>query len=84
MIDARQTPKQMQEQRDGVHVLNQYRCTRNEPYMGNCPGNTDITARQGYYITAATERDAKTTLKALFPDDTEGFTATLWKENVQS
>lgn len=37
--------------------MNEYRCTRNEPYLNpNCFGHTDLEARQGFYIKADSEQ----------------------------
>jgi len=33
-------------------MLNDYRVTRRKPYGPGTPGHTDLSARQGYYITA--------------------------------
>ncbi len=60
---------------------NEYRCTRNQPYLNlNCFGYTDLESRQGYYIKAESEQDAIAQMAQLYPDDDAGFTAHLWKE----
>jgi hypothetical protein len=66
--------------------MNEYRLTRNRPYMDtNCPGKDDRRSRQGYYITAPTREDALRQMAEQFKDDVLfgcGFTCDLWKENV--
>ena len=66
--------------------MNEYRLTRNRPYMGtDCPGKNDRTARQGYYITAPTREEALVKMAQRFKDDVEfgcGFTCDLWKQGV--
>ena len=58
--------------------MNQYRCTRNQPYQNpHCLGIPDLSARQGYYINAATEQEAIAIMAQLYPDDDAGFTAQL-------
>lgn len=47
----------------------QFRCTRQAPYGPGCPGFTDKTARQGYYITAKNEDEALTKMKEKFPNE---------------
>ena len=62
--------------------LKEYRCTRNSLYSHECLGRDDVTARQGHYIRAESEQEALTLMEQKFPDDTEGFTAKLWKEQL--
>jgi hypothetical protein len=62
-----------------VEELYEFRCTRNTPYMHNCLGRDDISARQGYYIKARDAEDAIRKMAERFPEDTEGFTATKWQ-----
>jgi hypothetical protein len=57
--------------------MNEYRCTRNQPYLDpRCFGHTDLETRQGYYIKAESEQDAIAQMTELYPDDNAGFTAT--------
>jgi hypothetical protein len=63
--------------------VNEYRCTRNQPYQHECFGKNDLGARQGYYINATSEEEALKVMAAEHPADTAGFTAELWKENVR-
>jgi hypothetical protein len=59
----------------------EWRCTRNQPYMDKgCTGFKDTGARQGHYVRARTWDAAIWEMKKKFPNDTEGFTATRWKE----
>lgn len=64
--------------------MNEYRLTRNRPYMGtNCPGKTNRSARQGYYITAESKEAALAQMAKDFPEDVawgSGFTCDLWRE----
>ena len=55
-----------------------YRCTRPEVYDPGCPGHTDPTARQGYYIEADSERAALFRMHEKFPEDTK-FDIYEWK-----
>ncbi len=55
--------------------MNDYRCTRNSVYPPTSPGHTDLTAREGYYVRAATRDEALRAMRRRFPDDLEGFTA---------
>lgn len=67
--------------------MNEYRCTRDYPYQGNCPGNTNPKTRQGYYITAYCPRVALSIMAERFPQDVAfgyWFTCDLWKENVRT
>lgn len=58
-------------------MIQQYRCTRDTPYQGNCLGATSTRDRQGYYINATSAEDAIAQMKQQFPNE-EGFTAELW------
>lgn len=58
-------------------MIQQYRCTRDKPYVGNCPGATNPRDRQGYYINATSVEDAIAQMKLRFSNE-EGFTAELW------
>jgi hypothetical protein len=62
--------------------MNEYRCTRNSPYMHECFGKNDTGARQGYYIVASSEQEALKVMADEHPADRYGFTCELWKENV--
>lgn len=60
--------------------MNEYRLTRNEPYLNpKCFGHTDLEARQGYYIKASCEEEAIALMLTQFPHDTAGFTCELWE-----
>ncbi len=51
--------------------MNHYRCTRDAPYDDpNCPGHKDVTARQGHYVNAETEDDARAKMAREFPGET--------------
>lgn len=71
---------------------NEYRCTRRGPYQGDCPGKTDVSARQGYYIRAENEHSARVKLVAMLEtdglynlnDQLYGFDVQLWKENISA
>ncbi len=58
--------------------MTEFRCTRNRPYVSpTCLGHSDLTARQGYYINAATRDEALTRMAVLFPEEYDlraGFT----------
>lgn len=62
--------------------VNEYRCTRNSPYMHDCIGRDDLGARQGHYVEATSELEAMEVMAKDYPSDRHGFTAQLWKENV--
>lgn len=57
-------------------LKHEYRCTRNQPYTEH----TELSAREGHYIEAESEFDALIRMGKKFPNDTAGFTATLYKE----
>jgi hypothetical protein len=58
----------------------EYRCTRNALYSHRCLGQQDLSARQGYYITAASEEEAWEKMALRFPEETEeGFTVAEWE-----
>lgn len=58
----------------------EYRCTRNVLYSHQCLGRDDLSARQGYYITAASEEEAWQKMATRFPEEvTEGFTVQEWE-----
>lgn len=54
--------------------MNEYRCTRNQPYTHNCIGRDDIGARQGYYIEAQSADEALRIMADEWSNDTAGFT----------
>lgn len=55
--------------------MKKYRCTRNSQYLHNCPGQNDLSARQGYYITAHNQEEAWQKMAIMFPEETKiGFT----------
>jgi len=61
-------------------MVKEYRCTRNALYQHDCLGRDDITARQGYYITAASTEEAWQKMATRFPEETEaGFTVQEWE-----
>jgi len=62
--------------------LNEYRMTRNSLYGHNCIGRDDLSARNGHYITAGTEHEARVQMNAMYPADAGDFTCQLWKEDV--
>ena len=48
--------------------MNEYRLTRNEPYINpNCFGHTNLAARSGYYFKADSEQDAIAQMEVQFP-----------------
>jgi hypothetical protein len=58
----------------------EYRCTINYGYTRGTVGHDDLSARQGYYIRAASWGHAIAQMAEKFPDEAEeGFTAQLWK-----
>jgi hypothetical protein len=60
--------------------MNEYRLTRNEPFLNpNCFGHTDLEVKSGYYIKASCEEEAIALMQEMFPHDTAGFTSELWK-----
>ena len=63
--------------------MNEYRLTRNHPYRNpNCFGFADLSARQGFYITADSAVEAEAIMSLDFPEDWESFTCHLCKEDV--
>ncbi len=55
-------------------MQNEYRCTRRALYKTEgCPGHTNLSARQGYYIRADSKEEALRTMAQDFPKDVEGF-----------
>lgn len=58
----------------------EYRCTRNALYSHQCLGHSDLSARQGYYVTAASQEEAWQKMACKFPEETsEGFTIEDWQ-----
>lgn len=79
----RMTSKQI-ENKDGLVSLNLYRCTRGTPYQADCPGRTDVTSRQGYYISAPNADSALLKMRIMFMEDQHDFTCELWRENIHA
>lgn len=52
----------------------EYRCTRERPYTNDCPGRRNKQARQGHYIDAEDELDARGQMCLKFPNDNGWFT----------
>ena len=49
----------------------EYRMTLNGPYAEpTCAGHDDISARQGYYVVAFTEDEARDIMLKIFPNET--------------
>lgn len=60
--------------------MQEYRCTRNALYTHDCIGYDDITARQGYYIQAASAEEAWERMAIRYPEETTvGFTVQDWQ-----
>lgn len=60
--------------------MKEYRCTRNASYAHNCLGHNDLTARQGYYISADSAEEAWERMAIRFPEEVEvGFTVEEWE-----
>ncbi|MUH00606.1 hypothetical protein F7734_53400 [Scytonema sp. UIC 10036] len=59
--------------------MTEFRCTRNAPYVtANCLGNQDTSSRQGYYVCAASKKEALKIMSAIFPAEVkDGFTVEL-------
>ena len=61
-------------------MLKEFRCTRNALYSHDCLGHEDISARQGYYIMAASEEEAWQRMATRFPEEAgDGFTVEQWQ-----
>lgn len=61
-------------QRNTRFVSKVFRCTRNSPYKcSSSLGKTNILARQGYFINAVDEADAKDFMSRRFPEDIEEY-----------
>ncbi len=63
--------------------MNEYRCTRNSPYGYKSGGHKDLSARQGHYVNAASEKEAIREMMRRYPHDMMGFTATLWRNSTR-
>lgn len=64
-------------------VRNEYRITRNRSYSDpNCFGFKDLSARNGHYIVATCEIEARMIMNDRYPYDYGDFSVQLWKENV--
>lgn len=66
-------------------VNNEYRITRPTVYREGTPGNKDKSARQGYYVTAASEQEAASLARKLYNErisSTEPLDVQLWKTGV--
>lgn len=60
--------------------MKEYRCTRNASYSHNCIGQSDLTARQGYYIQASGAEEAWEKMAIRFPEEVNaGFTVQEWE-----
>ena len=58
----------------------EFRCTRNAPYFHQCLGHDNLSASQGYYITASSQEEAWEKMASRFPKETgEGFTVEEWQ-----
>jgi len=62
--------------------LNEYRFTRNRLYQADCPGRVHLSARNGHYITAESEQQARRQMCERYPEDAGNFTCDIWKEDV--
>lgn len=60
--------------------MREYRCTRNAPYQHECPGQSDLRERQGYYVWAECTESAWEKMAGRFPKETtDGFTIEEWE-----
>jgi hypothetical protein len=59
-------------------LLPEFRCTRPDLYRGTA-SEKDVTVRQGHYIRAADEDEARREMRQRYPNDSE-FTIQRWKE----
>jgi hypothetical protein len=68
---------------DTTNGKREFRCTRDYPYSNpGCLGFRDAAVRQGHYIAATDEDDARRQMAKLFPEDGKagyGFTVEFWK-----
>mgnify|MGYP001616966821 CR=1 FL=1 len=59
----------------------EFRLTRCMLYSDpKCLGHDDLTARQGHYIQAESELEARKQMLVMFPRDDGWFTCNVWKE----
>jgi hypothetical protein len=66
-------------------VNNEYRITRPSVYGEGTLGYKDKSARQGYYVTASSEREAVSIARKLYNErisSTEPLDVQLWKTGV--
>ena len=62
-----------------MQKLQGFRCTRIAPYVHNCDGRHDLSARQGYYIRAEIALEAIKIMAQKFPEEKHiGFTVECW------
>jgi len=47
-----------------------YRCTRADLYKHDCLGRYNVGARQGHYVVAESETEARAVMRAAFPGET--------------
>lgn len=60
--------------------MQEFRCTRNAPYAHSCDGQSDLSARNGYYIRVETAQEARDIMAERFPEETSfDFTVDEWK-----
>lgn len=60
--------------------MKEYRCMRNASYSHQCLGRDDLSARQGYYITANSQEEAWQKMAVRFPEEAgDGFTVEEWQ-----
>lgn len=65
--------------------MNLYRVTRPEVYSSpSCPGHSDLSARQGYYIEADTPEEARSKFRAKHSNQNERLDVTLWESGGAS
>ena len=63
-------------------MLNEYRMTRPDKYMGENLASADKSIRQGYYVLVVDEAAAHVQMKQMFPNDSR-FDVQLWKRDVR-
>lgn len=59
---------------------NEYRCTRDALYPAGTVGHSDLSAREGHYITAKNPQMALMLMALRFPGE-ESFTIQPWNKN---
>lgn len=64
-----------------MQTLVEFRMTRRRPYvLCDCPGRSNVRARQGYYIRASNLQGAEMVMREHFPEDAQfGFDGEVWK-----